>query len=150
MQNRKKRIRILTNNEISELYQIPSFNSAEMELSADSFLDKHMPNMTTIIIGTTVVDYRTMTVDTSPFPEHNSGYYLAISGVGIVFSGKERDDGIRCQSGVIESHYSTADWQLVLSSYKKWLTEKGKRFSYIFVLLGGELVHHEINASELI
>ncbi|CQJ04920.1 DUF4158 domain-containing protein [Yersinia frederiksenii] len=31
MQNKKKRIRILTNNEINELYQIPAFNSAERE-----------------------------------------------------------------------------------------------------------------------
>lgn len=31
MQNKKKRIKILTNNEINELYQIPSFNSAERE-----------------------------------------------------------------------------------------------------------------------
>ncbi|EBM9948432.1 hypothetical protein S576_23655 [Salmonella enterica subsp. enterica serovar Give] len=60
------------------------------------------------------------------------------------------DDGRRCQSGVIESHYGTADWQLVLLTYKKWLADKGKTFSYLFVLLGGELVHHEINPSELI
>lgn len=31
MQNKKKRIKILTNNEINELYQIPSFNSGERE-----------------------------------------------------------------------------------------------------------------------
>jgi hypothetical protein len=31
MQKKKKRIKILTNNEINELYQIPSFNSAERE-----------------------------------------------------------------------------------------------------------------------
>lgn len=112
--------------------------------------DHFYHGMTTIIIGTTVVDYRTMEVDTPPFPEHDSGHYLAISGEGIVFSGDKDDDGSRCQSGVIESHYGTADWQLVLSHYKKWLSDKGKTFSYLFVLLGGELVHHEINASELI
>ena len=104
---------------------------------------------TTIVIGTTVVDYKTMQVDTPPCPEHDSGHYLAISGEGIVFSCEKDEDGRRCYSGVIESHYGTADWQLVLSTYKKWLDEKQKRFSYIFVLLGGELVHHEINASEL-
>ena len=107
-------------------------------------------DMTTIIIGTTVVDYRTMEVDTHPFPEHNNIDILSIPGEGIVFSGEKYDDGRRCQSGVIESHYGTADWELILSTYKKWLNEKGKRFSYIFVLLGGELVHHEVNASELI
>lgn len=105
---------------------------------------------TSIIIGTTVVDYRTMEVDTHPFPENNNIDILSISGEGIVFSGEKNDDGRRCYSGVIESHYGTADWQLILSTYKKWLDEKGKQFSYIFVLLGGELVHHEINASELI
>lgn len=31
MQNNKKRIKILTNNEINELYQLPAFNSAERE-----------------------------------------------------------------------------------------------------------------------
>jgi len=107
-------------------------------------------NMTTIIIGTTVVDWRTMEVDTPPFPEHDSGDHLAISGEGMVFSGEKYDEGRRCQSGVIESHYGTEDWQNVLSSYKNWLSKKGKRYSYIFVLLGGVLVHHEINASELI
>lgn len=106
--------------------------------------------LTTIIIGTTVIDYKTKEVDTPPFPEHDSVHYLAVSGEGIVFSGEKYEDGSRCYSGVIESHYGTANWQLVLSTYKKWLDEKGKRFSYIFVLLGGVLVHHEINASELI
>lgn len=109
-----------------------------------------MSQMTTIIIGTKVVDYRTMEVDTPPFPEHDSGYYLPLSGEGIVFSGEKYDDGSRCQSGVIESHYGTTDWQFVLSNYKEWLSDKGKTFSYLFVLSGGELVHHEINASELI
>nr|WP_029991354.1 hypothetical protein [Morganella morganii] len=106
--------------------------------------------MTTIIIGTTVVDYKTMEVDTSPFPKDGSGHYLAISGEGMVFSGEKQDDGSRCQTGVIESHYGSADWQLILSTYKKWLADKGKTFSYLFVLLGGELVHHEINAENLI
>lgn len=45
-------------------------------------------NMTTIIIGTTVVDWRTMEVDTPPFPEHDSGHHLAISGEGMVFLAK--------------------------------------------------------------
>lgn len=108
-----------------------------------------MAIMTTIIIGTTVIDYKTMEVDTPPFPEHDSGHYLAISGEGIVFSGEKQDDG-RCQTGVIESHYGTSDWELVLLSYKNWLADKGKTFSYLFVLLGGELVHHEINAENLI
>ncbi|MDN6437009.1 MAG: hypothetical protein L0J80_02500 [Lactococcus sp.] len=106
--------------------------------------------MTTIVIGTTVVDYKTMEVDTPPSPEHDSVHYRDISGEGMVFSGEKYDDGHRFQSGVIESHYCTADWQLVLSTYKKWLTDKEKTFSYLFVLLGGELVHHEINASNLI
>lgn len=106
--------------------------------------------LTTIIIGTHVVDYRTMEVDIPPFPEHDSGNYLAISGEGIVFSVEKQNDGNRCQSGVIESHYGTSDWELVLSSYKNWLADKGKTFSYLFVLLSGELVHHEINAENLI
>ncbi|HFI3729196.1 TPA: hypothetical protein ACPT1G_004327 [Escherichia coli] len=125
-----------------------------MKYIQDEFKSKNKKpfyhNMTTIIIGTTVVDYRTMEVDTHPFPEHNNVDILSISGEGIVFSGEKYDDGRRCQSGVIESHYGTADWQLILSTYKKWLADKGKTFSYLFVLLGGELVHHEINASELI
>lgn len=106
--------------------------------------------LTTIIIGTTVVDYKTMSVDILPFPEHNSGHYIEVGGEGIVFSAEKFEDGSRCLSGVIESHYATSEWQFVLSNYKSWLLKKGKLFSYIFVLLNGEIVHHEINASELI
>lgn len=106
--------------------------------------------MVTVIIGTTVVDYKTMCVDTPPFPEHNSGNYIEIGGEGIVFSAEKLEDGSRCYSGVIESHYATSDWEFVITNYKTWLLKNGKNFSYIFVLLNGELVHHEINATELI
>lgn len=104
---------------------------------------KTLDEFTTIIIGTTVVDYKTMKVDIAPFPEHNSGHYLPIPGEGMVFHSDKYND-VRCQFGVIESHYETSDWQFVLSTYKKWLSEKGKNYSYLFVLLGGVLIHHEI------
>lgn len=34
--------------------------------------------------------------------------------------------------------------------YKNWLKDKGRNFFYLFVLLNGELVHHEVNESELL
>ena len=60
------------------------------------------------------IDYKTaeMSVDIPPFPEWNSGHYIEIPGEGIVFTGEKSDDGSRCYSGVIESHYSTDDWRL--------------------------------------
>ncbi|OSK15952.1 hypothetical protein EAMG_05270 [Escherichia coli M056] len=109
--------------------------------------------MVTIIIGVSrVIDYKTaeMSVDIPPFPEWNSGHYIEIPGEGIVFSGEKNDDGSRCHSGVIESHYDTDDWALILTKYKNWLKDKERKFSYLFVLRNGELVHHEINKSELI
>ncbi|GDG90479.1 hypothetical protein BvCmsKKP036_01886 [Escherichia coli] len=60
------------------------------------------------------------------------------------------DDGSRCYSGVIEYHYSTDDWLFILSEYKNWLKDKERKFSYLFVLCNGELVHHEVNKSELL
>lgn len=107
-------------------------------------------DMTTIIIGTTVIDYKTMEVDITPFPEYDSSHHLTISAEGMVFSGEKNNDGSRYQSGVIESHFATTDWQLVLSTYKKWLADEGRSYSFMFVLLGGVLVHHEIDASALI
>lgn len=109
--------------------------------------------MITIIIGVSrVIDYKAaeMSVDIPPFPEWNSGQYIDIPGEGIVFAGKKDDKGRRCHSGVIESHYDTDDWQLILSRYKKWLKDKDRKFSYLFILYNGELVHHEVNKSELI
>lgn len=57
-----------------------------MKYIQDEFKSKNKKpfyhNMTTIIIGTTVVDYRTMEVDTHPFPEHNNVDILSISGAG--------------------------------------------------------------------
>ncbi|HIH8387637.1 TPA: hypothetical protein ACYTNP_005078 [Escherichia coli] len=76
--------------------------------------------------------------------------FIEIPGEGIVFTGENNDDGSRCYSGVIESHYSADDWAFILSEYKNWLKDKERKFSYLFVLLNGELVHHEINKSELI
>ncbi|EAA2426587.1 hypothetical protein EF785_22275 [Escherichia coli] len=38
----------------------------------------------------------------------------------------------------------------ILSEYKNWLKDKERKFSYLFVLRNGELVHHEINKSELL
>ena len=106
--------------------------------------------MVTIIIGVSrVIDYKTaeMSVDIPPFPEWNSGHYIEIPGEGIVF---KSDDVSRCYSGVIESHYSTDDWAFILSEYKNWLKDKERKFSYLFVLRNGELVHHEVNKSELL
>ncbi|WP_071819143.1 hypothetical protein [Erwinia tasmaniensis] len=85
-----------------------------------------------------------MEIDITPFPEYRSNHYLSIPCRGVVFSGEIYENS-RCQSGVIESHHNTADWGVVLSSYKNWLSEKGKIFSFLFVLLNGELVHHEVN-----
>ncbi|HHF9823437.1 TPA: hypothetical protein ACPTP0_004605 [Escherichia coli] len=109
--------------------------------------------MITIIIGISrVIDYKIgeMSVDIPPFPEWNSGHYIEIPGEGIVFTGEKNDDGSRCYSGVIESHYSTDDWAFILSEYKNWLKDKERKFSYLFVLRNGELVHHEVNKSELL
>ncbi|HAX2584843.1 TPA: hypothetical protein JW620_004547 [Escherichia coli] len=109
--------------------------------------------MVTIIIGVSrVIDYKTaeMSVDIPPFPEWNSGHYIEIPREGIVFTGEKSDDGSRCYSGVIESHYSTDDWPFILSEYKNWLKDKERKFSYLFVLRNGELVHHEVNKSELL
>ena len=102
--------------------------------------------MITIIIGVSrVIDYKIgeMSVDIPPFPEWNSGHYIEIPG-------EKNDDGSRCYSGVIESHYSTDDWAFILSEYKNWLKDKERKFSYLFVLRNGELVHHEVNKSELL
>lgn len=106
--------------------------------------------LTTIIIGTNIVDWRTMEIDTPPFPEHDSGFYLEIGGEGIVLSGEKNSDGSRFQSGVIEAHHSTTDWTLILNTYKKWLEQKNKPIAYIFVLYNGELVHHEAYLSNLL
>lgn len=136
---------------LKPLLQTTKGNIFEFELSFPKRDKKPFYHgMTTIIIGTHVVDYRTLEVDTPPFPEHDSGHYLEIGGEGFVFSCEKYDDDNRCQSGVIESHYGTSDWESILSTYKKWLADKGKSFSYLFVLLSGELVHHEINPSNLI
>lgn len=105
--------------------------------------------LTSIIIGTTVVDYKTMKVDLPPFPEHNSVNTIPVGGEGVVLSGEVNSDGNRYQSGVIESHYATSDWLFILKSYKNWLSEKNRNYTYIFVVLNGELVHHEINAEYL-
>lgn len=109
--------------------------------------------MVTIIIGVSrVIDYKMggMSVDIPPFPEWNSGYYIEIPGEGIIFNDIINDDSSCCYSGVIESHYSTDDWAFILSEYKSWLKDKERKFSYLFVLLNGELVHHEVNKSELL
>lgn len=89
-----------------------------------------------------------MSVYIPPFPEWNSGHYIEIPCEGIVFN----DDSSCCysDSGVIESHYSTDDWAFILSEYKNWLKDKERKFSYLFVLRNGELVHHEVNKSELL
>lgn len=87
--------------------------------------------MVTIIIGVSrVIDYKMggVSVDIPPFPEWNSGHYIEIPGEGIVFTGEKNDDGSRCYSGVIESHYSTDDWSFILSEYKNWLNDKEKNF----------------------
>jgi hypothetical protein len=85
-----------------------------------------------------------------PFPEWKSGHYIEIPGEGIVFTDKKNDDGSRCYSGVIEFHYISDDWAFILSEYKNWLKDKERKFSYLFVLRNGELVHHEVNKSELL
>ncbi|HCD3036647.1 TPA: hypothetical protein NBM47_003519 [Escherichia coli] len=106
--------------------------------------------MVTIIIGVSrAINYKTAEI-IPPFPEWKSGHYIEIPGEGIVFTDKKNDDGSRCYSGVIESHYSSDDWAFILSEYKNWLKDKERKFSYLFVLRNGELVHHEVNKSELL
>ncbi|MEX9225570.1 hypothetical protein AB7Z61_20110 [Providencia rettgeri] len=107
-----------------------------------------------IIGGVTVIDYnKKHEIDITPFPDYYSQFNLHISGEGIVLAGeKYKKSGryTRYQSGVIEAHYSTNEWELVLTNYKGWLASINRNYSYLFVLLNGELVHHETNPSELI
>ena len=106
--------------------------------------------MITIIIGVSrAINYKTAEI-IPPFPEWKSGHYIEIPGEGIVFTDKKNDDGSRCYSGVIEFHHISDDWAFILSEYKNWLKDKERKFSYLFVLRNGELVHHEVNNSELL
>ena len=107
--------------------------------------------MITIIIGVSrVIDYK--------MGECLLIFHHFLNGTAVIISkfqeraltGEKDDDGRRCYSGVIESHYSTDDWTFILSEYKNWLKDKERKFSYLFILRNGELVHHEVNKSELL
>lgn len=81
----------------------------------------------------------------NPVPNYDKDFYCGDGGEAIVFWSHTD-----CSSGVIEAHFSTENFERVISSYKKWFERENIKFSYFFTLLNGELVHHEINPENLI
>lgn len=109
-------------------------------------------NLTSVIIGLSdAVRWEDDLLDITPFPEGNLD--MRIPGQGIVFVAEHFDnDGKKSRAfgGVVESHFSTANWSYVLQQYKKYLEQKGKTYSYIMILLNAELVYNEVIAGNLV